>query len=72
MSDTTDMRDLYLAAERDCLQHGVTNRFAERNLETPPLTEIIAGRKEWEARAAAEARASSGTGSLSIRTATFR
>jgi hypothetical protein len=67
MSQTTDMRDAYLAAELDLLRYGKASAFGDRSLTTADLPEIIAGRKEWEARAAAEAR-----GGLSIRTMVVR
>lgn len=62
MSTTTDMRDAYLAAELDILQHGRTTSIEGRTLTTADLPEIIAGRKEWERRAIAEARAANSPG----------
>jgi len=56
MSTTTDMRDAYLAAELDILQHGRTTSLEGRTLTTADLPEIIAGRKEWERRVTEEAR----------------
>ena len=56
MSTATDMRDLYLQAEQDILRHGQSTAFAGRTLTTADLPSIRAGRKEWEARAAAESR----------------
>lgn len=59
MITTTDMRDAYLAAEKAVLQ-GLSFRLGDRQLTRANLPEIIAGRKEWEARAAAEAAMASG------------
>lgn len=68
MSTATEMRDAYLAAERDILEHGTTSRIGDRTLTTADLPAVVAGRKEWERRAADEVR---GTG-ISFRVATFR
>lgn len=67
----TDMRDAYLAAELDILQHGKSSAFDGRVLTMADLPEIRAGRQEWERRAATEAQAASGRGSLSVSIAGF-
>ena len=57
MTTATDMRDLYLQAEREILLHGQSSSFAGRALTTADLPEVQAGRREWERRAADEAAA---------------
>jgi hypothetical protein len=64
MTTTTDMRDAYIAAELDILQHGSSSAFEGRVLTMANLNEIRQGRKEWEARARAEANAAAGFGGL--------
>lgn len=59
MSTATEMRDLYIAAEAAVLK-GQSVRFGERMLTRADLAEIIAGRREWERRAAAEATSAAG------------
>ena len=59
MSTATDMRDAYLAAELKLLK-GQSVRFGDRQLTMANLPEIIAGRKDWEARVAAESAAACG------------
>lgn len=53
MSNATDMRDAYLAAEKALLL-GQTYKFGERTLTMANLPEIQKGRAEWERRANAE------------------
>lgn len=72
MSQAIDMRDAYLAAELDLLKYGRTSALGDRTLTTADLPEIIAGRREWEARVAAEQRGAIGGGGLSIRTMVVR
>lgn len=60
MTTATDMRDLYLLAEQDILNHGVTTRFADQEKTVADLNEIRAGRQEWERRVSEEQRASRG------------
>lgn len=62
----------YQQAERDVLLYGKASTSDGRSLTTADLPQIIAGRQEWEARVMAEARAASGRGSISVRTAVFR
>lgn len=59
MTATTDMRDAYLSAELDLLQHGKSSAFEGRVLTMSDLSEIRAGRLEWERRAHGEAAAGS-------------
>ena len=66
MPTSIDMRDLYLAAERDILQNGSTTRIGDRLLTMADLPDIRAGRHEWERRVAAEASAAT-TGRSFIR-----
>jgi hypothetical protein len=47
------MRDLYIAAEQAVLL-GQRVRFGDRELSRADLVEIRNGRREWEARVAAE------------------
>ncbi len=54
MSTATDMRDAYLQAEQDILQHGQASGLMGKVLAMADLPEVRRGRKEWEARAAAE------------------
>lgn len=53
MPTATEMRDKYLAAEQALLE-GKEARMGDRALRMEDLAEIRAGRKEWEARVAAE------------------
>ncbi len=60
MTTATEMRDLYIAAEVAVL-NGREFAWADgRRLSRVDLQEIRAGRKEWEARVASEAAASTG------------
>lgn len=59
MTTATDMLALYLQAEKDLLA-GKEVAFGDRRLRYEDLAEIRGGRAEWEARVAAEQRASSG------------
>ena len=59
MSQATDMLAAYIAAELAVLK-GKTYRLGERQLGRENLAEIIAGRKEWERRVAAESAAAAG------------
>jgi hypothetical protein len=60
MSTATDLRDAYVAAELAVLK-GQSFRMGERQLTRADLVEIRAGRREWEARVAAEAATAAGT-----------
>ena len=71
MTSTTDMRDAYLAAELDILQHGKSSAFDGRVLTMADLPEIRAGRKEWEQRAQAEVNAAAKIGGLPHSLANF-
>ena len=53
MSNATDMLAKYLAAEAALLE-GKIARFGDRTLQMEDLSEIRAGRKEWESKVAAE------------------
>jgi hypothetical protein len=57
VSTATEMRDLYIAAEKAVLL-GQRVRFGERDLTRADLVEIRNGRREWEARVVAETNAS--------------
>lgn len=70
MSQATEMRDAYVAAEVAVLK-GQSFRFGERQLTRADLVEIRAGRREWEARVAAEAASAAGVSS-GIALANFR
>lgn len=70
MSQSTEMRDAYVAAELAVLK-GQSFRFGERMLTRADLVEIRAGRREWEARVAAEATVAAG-GNAGIALASFR
>lgn len=59
MSTTTDMRDKYLAAELAILG-GQSYRWGDRQLNRADLAQVQAGRREWERKALAEARAAAG------------
>jgi hypothetical protein len=61
MSTATDMRDKYIAAEASILG-GQTVTWGDRTLSLANLAEVRAGRAEWEAKAAAEARGAAGGG----------
>lgn len=56
MSTITDMRDKYLAAEAAILG-GQSYRWGDRQLTRADLSMVQAGRREWERKALAEARA---------------
>ena len=62
MSQATDMRDAYIKAELDILEHGQASGSMGKSLTMADLDWIRKGRKEWEARAAAEARPSGDSG----------
>lgn len=53
MTTATDMLAKYMAAESAVLE-GKDVSFGDRRLSMVDLPQIIAGRKEWEQRAAAE------------------
>lgn len=59
MSTATDMRDKYLAAEVAILG-GQSYRWGDRQLNRADLAMVQAGRREWERKALAEARAATG------------
>lgn len=63
MSTATEMVTLYIAAEKAVLK-GKTVSVAGRSMSRENLPEIIAGRKEWEARVSSEQSKSSGGSSL--------
>ncbi len=66
MSTATEMLGLYLAAEAAVLK-GQSFRLGERYLTRADLDQIIAGRREWERRVAAEAAtAAGGTAGVAI------
>lgn len=62
MSTATEMLAAYLAAETAVLK-GLSVRFGDRMVTRANLPEIIAGRKEWERRVAAEAATAAGRSS---------
>lgn len=71
MSTATDMRDAYIAAEAAVLL-GKTVEIGGRRLSLEDLSQIRAGRKEWERRVLDEARAASGNaGGFRYRSADF-
>jgi hypothetical protein len=70
MSQATDMRDAYVAAELAVLK-GQSFRFGERQLTRADLVEIRAGRKEWERRVLDEAAAVAGRRGLNYSVASF-
>lgn len=60
MTIATDMRDLYIVAEKDVLEgRAATINGITLNMED--LDKIRSGRQEWEARVAAEIAGTSGT-----------
>lgn len=61
MSTATDMRDAYLAAEKAILG-GQIYRWGDRQLTRADLAQVIAGRKEWERKANAEAQGNPSVG----------
>lgn len=65
MSTTTDMLAVYLAAEMAILG-GQSYKWGDRQLNRADLAQVIAGRKEWERKAAAEAR-----GGIGVQYASF-
>lgn len=65
MSTTTDMRDKYLAAELAILS-GQQVRWGERQLTRADLAQVQAGRREWERKALAEARAAAGHAAVGV------
>lgn len=70
MSQATDMRDAYIAAEIAVLK-GQSYRFGERQLTRADLAEIRDGRREWESKVQAEVARAAGVSS-SVALATFR
>ncbi|WP_200249559.1 hypothetical protein [Thiococcus pfennigii] len=58
------MRDLYILAEQDILQHGQSTAFKGQQLTVADLAEIRRGRREWEQRAAQEANSAAKVGGL--------
>lgn len=60
MTLATDMLAKYLTAETALLE-GKEVKFGERSLKMEDLPNIIAGRKEWEQRVAAETARARGT-----------
>lgn len=70
MSISTDMRDAYLAAELAVLK-GQAFDFNGRRYTRANLAEIVAARKEWEGRVAAEQRAAAGQNPLGVSLADF-
>lgn len=69
----TEMRDKYLAAEMALLD-GKEVSFGDRKLRMEDLPNIIAGRKEWERRVAAESAKSNKApmiGGLEMKVASF-
>lgn len=72
MTATTDMRDAYLAAELDILQHGKTTALGDgQTLTTADLPDIRRGRKEWEQRVAEESRRADGASRIGYAVANF-
>lgn len=65
MSTTTDMRDKYLAAEVAILG-GQQVRWGDRQLTRADLAMVQSGRREWERKALAEARAAAGQGTVGV------
>jgi hypothetical protein len=63
MSTATDMLAHYLAAEAAILR-GQKYRWGDRELTRADLAQVQAGRREWERKAAAEAR---GGGPVGVR-----
>ena len=63
MSTATEMVEFYLQAEISILK-GKTVTYRDRTLGRENLQEVIAGRKEWEARVRAETAKSKGGSSL--------
>jgi hypothetical protein len=75
MSTATDMRDVYLQAEQDILQHGQSSALSGsvgRMLTMADLESVRKGRMEWERRAAAEEQVVALGRSGGVRIATFR
>ncbi len=60
MSEATEMLALYLAAEKDLLKNGKTNRINDQWMTTEDLPEIRKGRQEWERKVRQEQQAASG------------
>lgn len=63
MSIATDMLAKYLAAEAAVLE-GKEAKIGDRSFRSEDLQQIIAGRKEWEAKVAAERGRASGARSI--------
>lgn len=59
MTTATDMLQKYLAAEAAVLE-GKEARIGDRSYRSEDLQQIIAGRREWEAKVAAEKAQSAG------------
>ncbi|MGC1547233.1 MAG: hypothetical protein WA777_01785 [Rhodanobacter sp.] len=55
MSTATDMRDKYITAEAAILG-GQSYRWGDRQLTRADLAQVQSGRREWERKAASEAR----------------
>lgn len=64
MTTATDMLAQYLAAEAALLQGKEARLENGRSLRMEDLAEVRAGRKEWEARVAAETAAAAGAPGL--------
>lgn len=63
MSTATIMLEKYLAAEAAILD-GKEAKIGDRSFRNEDLDKVIAGRKEWEAKVAAEQRRASGAKSI--------
>lgn len=63
MTTATDMLQKYLAAEAAVLE-GKEARIGDRVFRSEDLSQIIAGRREWEARVNAEERRNRGANTL--------
>lgn len=73
MTTATDMLAKYMTAESAVLE-GKDVSFGDRRLSMVDLPQIIAGRKEWEARVAAEASTAARVptlGGLEVKVANF-
>ena len=73
MTTATDMLAKYMTAESAVLE-GKDVSFGDRRLSMANLPEIIAGRKEWEARVSAEAQTAARVptlGGLEVKVANF-
>ena len=61
MSTATDMRDLYIAAEKSVLDGQTVTLPGGASVTMSNLTEIKAGRKEWQRKVDEETRAATGS-----------